>query len=74
MILKQQKPKWDDGFENKKLMHARLRPLQGSVIPVFFGGPVPGDQRRETPEVFNQGDARTGNHEMAPALRKNNKI
>ncbi len=26
-------PKWD-GCENEKLMYARLRPLQGSVIPV----------------------------------------
>ncbi|KAK3905070.1 hypothetical protein C8A05DRAFT_31116 [Staphylotrichum tortipilum] len=37
IILKKLKPKWDDEFDNEKLMYARLRPLQGSVIPVFFG-------------------------------------
>ncbi|KAK3298567.1 uncharacterized protein B0H64DRAFT_385520 [Chaetomium fimeti] len=36
-ILKEQKPDWDEEFENEKRMYARLRTLQGSVIPICFG-------------------------------------
>ena len=36
-ILKKKKPDWDEEFENEKRMYAKLRALQGSVIPVCFG-------------------------------------
>ncbi|KAL2757046.1 hypothetical protein ACRALDRAFT_1075753 [Sodiomyces alcalophilus JCM 7366] len=37
LILKQQKEGWDEEFEMEKATYAKLRPLQGTVIPEFFG-------------------------------------
>jgi hypothetical protein len=37
IILKEQKPDWDEEFENEKTIYARLSALQGLTIPVYFG-------------------------------------
>ncbi|KAK3689466.1 hypothetical protein B0T22DRAFT_172643 [Podospora appendiculata] len=37
LILKQQKKNWDDEVEAEKAAYAKLRPLQGTVIPRLFG-------------------------------------
>jgi hypothetical protein len=37
LILKRQKESWDDEFEMEKDIYAKLRPLQGTVIPRYFG-------------------------------------
>ncbi|KAK4143563.1 uncharacterized protein C8A04DRAFT_28758 [Dichotomopilus funicola] len=44
-IVKKQKPNWDEEFENEKRMYERLRPLQGSTIPICFGEVVFEDRR-----------------------------
>lgn len=37
VILKKRKPDWDEEFANEVYMYAKLRPLQGLVIPVCYG-------------------------------------
>lgn len=37
LILKKQKPDWEDEFDEEKKRYAELRSLQGVVIPKFFG-------------------------------------
>lgn len=37
MVLKAQKIPWYDEFDLEKATYARLRPLQGTVIPELFG-------------------------------------
>lgn len=37
VVLKRQKTGWDTEFENEKAMYSRLRPLQGDVIPTYYG-------------------------------------
>ncbi|EQK99117.1 hypothetical protein G6O67_007499 [Ophiocordyceps sinensis] len=37
IVVKQLKPDWDDEFANELAMYAKLKPLQGSVIPVCYG-------------------------------------
>lgn len=36
-ILKQQKDNWEEEFEAEKSMYYRLRPIQGQVIPEYYG-------------------------------------
>ncbi|KAJ2893944.1 hypothetical protein MKZ38_008067 [Zalerion maritima] len=37
IVLKKLKPQWDVEFDNEIAMYQRLRPLQGRVIPVYYG-------------------------------------
>lgn len=37
VILKKEKDGWDKEFEMEKTTYTKLRPLQGTVIPKFFG-------------------------------------
>ncbi len=37
LILKKQKEGWDEEFETEKETYTKLRPLQGTVIPRYFG-------------------------------------
>lgn len=37
LILKREKSGWEEEFDNEKKIYNLLRPLQGSVIPRFFG-------------------------------------
>ena len=37
VVLKGIKPDWDDEFANEVRMYDRLRPIQGTVVPVFYG-------------------------------------
>ncbi|CAG8945318.1 unnamed protein product [Penicillium salamii] len=37
VILKKQKPGWEDQFNNEKKAYDLLSPLQGTVIPIFYG-------------------------------------
>lgn len=37
MALKGVKPDWDHESDNEAGMYHRLRPLQGTVVPVFYG-------------------------------------
>ncbi|KAK4442787.1 hypothetical protein QBC34DRAFT_363173 [Podospora aff. communis PSN243] len=37
LILKKQKKNWEDKFEAEKGAYAKLRPLQGAVVPRLFG-------------------------------------
>lgn len=37
MVLKLLKPGWDDEFDNEKRMYEKLRDLQGTHIPAFYG-------------------------------------
>ena len=37
LVLKKQKPGWEEEFEHEKAMYARLRSLQGHVIPIYYG-------------------------------------
>ncbi|POR33874.1 Protein kinase-like domain protein [Tolypocladium paradoxum] len=37
IVLKKLKPDWDDEFANESRMYARMKPLQGSVIPIYYG-------------------------------------
>lgn len=37
MVLKRRKIGWETEFENEKAVYARLRPLQGAVIPIYYG-------------------------------------
>lgn len=37
IVIKTLKPDWDDEFNNEKHMYERLQPLQGILIPQFFG-------------------------------------
>ncbi len=36
LVLKKQKDVWDEEFETEKAAYAKLRPLQGVVIPRYF--------------------------------------
>ncbi|KAK5662930.1 hypothetical protein OQA88_6342 [Cercophora sp. LCS_1] len=37
LILKKQKKNWEEEFEAEKAAYAKLRPLQGTVVPKLFG-------------------------------------
>ncbi|KAK0701107.1 hypothetical protein B0T21DRAFT_379317 [Apiosordaria backusii] len=37
VVLKKEKKGWEEEFEMEKATYARLRPLQGTVIPKFLG-------------------------------------
>jgi hypothetical protein len=37
LILKRQKKNWEDEFEAEKAAYAKLRSLQGTVVPILFG-------------------------------------
>ncbi len=37
LILKKQKKNWEEEFEAEKAVYAKLRPLQGTVVPKLFG-------------------------------------
>ncbi|KAH6623448.1 hypothetical protein F5144DRAFT_539613 [Chaetomium tenue] len=37
VILKKRKPDWDEEFANEVRIYAKLRPLQGSIIPICYG-------------------------------------
>ncbi len=37
VILKKLKPGWDDKFDNEQAIYKRLQPLQGRVIPIYYG-------------------------------------
>lgn len=37
MVVKKLKPGWDDEFKNEQDMYKKLEPLQGRVMPVFYG-------------------------------------
>ena len=37
VILKRQKPQWEEEFEREKAIYEILRPAQGSVVPVCYG-------------------------------------
>ncbi|KAK0610024.1 hypothetical protein B0T17DRAFT_469867, partial [Bombardia bombarda] len=37
VILKRQKPRWRDEFDREVNAYRQLRPLQGDVIPYFYG-------------------------------------
>lgn len=37
LILKKQKKNWQEEFDAEKAAYAKLRPLQGTVVPRFFG-------------------------------------
>ncbi|KAK0750124.1 hypothetical protein B0T18DRAFT_322209 [Schizothecium vesticola] len=37
IVLKRQKLGWDEEFDNEKSIYQRLAPLQGTVVPVFYG-------------------------------------
>ncbi|ESZ96260.1 hypothetical protein SBOR_3315 [Sclerotinia borealis F-4128] len=40
VILKKRKPDWDEEFETEKRMYRHLAPLQGTVIPHYYGEAV----------------------------------
>jgi len=44
VILKKRKEGWDEEFENETRIYARLRELQGTVIPICYGLVVCGKQ------------------------------
>ncbi len=37
VVVKKLKPQWDDGFQNEQDMYKKLEPIQGRVIPIFYG-------------------------------------
>ncbi len=37
VVVKKLKPGWDDEFQNEQDMYKKLEPLQGRVIPIFYG-------------------------------------
>lgn len=37
VVLKKLKPDWDEEFESEKEAYKRVKPLQGDLIPVFYG-------------------------------------
>ena len=37
VVLKKRKPGWEEDFENEKAKYARLQPLQGHTIPIYYG-------------------------------------
>lgn len=37
VIVKKLKPTWDEEFDHEKRIYRKLEPLQGHVIPVFYG-------------------------------------
>jgi hypothetical protein len=37
VILKKQKPQWEDQFNTEKKAYDLLKPIQGIVIPKFYG-------------------------------------
>ena len=37
VVLKKLKPGWDDEFDTEKEAYSKLKPLQGDVIPIFYG-------------------------------------
>jgi hypothetical protein len=37
IVLKMLKPGWDKEFATEKAMYERLQPLQGDVIPIYYG-------------------------------------
>ncbi len=37
VVLKKLKPGWDEEFDNEKHMYVKLEPLQGHIIPMFYG-------------------------------------
>ncbi|OIW30148.1 hypothetical protein CONLIGDRAFT_632241 [Coniochaeta ligniaria NRRL 30616] len=37
VVLKELKRDWDDEFDTEKEVHNKLKPLQGDLIPIFYG-------------------------------------
>ncbi len=37
VVVKKLKAGWDDEFQNEQNMYKKLAPLQGRVIPIFYG-------------------------------------
>lgn len=42
-ILKRQKVGWEEEFRNEQVMYAKLRDLQGTVVPKYYGEPTCSD-------------------------------
>lgn len=40
IVVKKRKPDWNEEFENERNMYQRLKSLQGSVIPRFYGDAI----------------------------------
>ena len=37
VVLKKLKPDWDEEFDTEKEVYGKLKPLQGDLIPIFYG-------------------------------------
>ncbi len=37
VVVKKLKPDWDDEFKTEKYMYKKLEPLQGHMIPIYYG-------------------------------------